>query len=118
MYDTSLIHNVKIGDRDVVYSTQYFMPADSNKLEFDLGDNKKFVILFSYDSNEQSTRYIGTPEGGMYVLKLINFSNVLGEGISEPIAFFKKNNVQYYITLWVETNTDKSRRINVTVTKG
>ncbi|MBY5256403.1 DUF6864 domain-containing function [Citrobacter farmeri] len=117
MKNKGLIQNVVIGDRDVVDSWNFFISSDSSRLELELTDGKKFIIIFSYDADDQTTRYTGTPDGESYTLKLINFNNMFGEGITEPMAIVKVGSSQYYLTLWVQTNGDKSRLVNITITK-
>ncbi|WP_345754782.1 DUF6864 domain-containing function [Citrobacter braakii] len=117
--DIGIISNVKIGGKVVVNSNTYLLPANTTKMEVGLGENKKYVISFSYDSDDQSVRYNGSPNdaGGEYTLNLINFSNMFGEGIMEPFPFFIKNNIQHYLSLWVQTNGDKSRVVTITIMK-
>ena len=115
-----LIKEVKIGEKEVVDSTTYLIPALTSKLEVVPSENKRVVILFSEETKDKTVRYTGgADESGMvYTIKLINFSNVLGEGVMEQIPFFKRNDTQYYISLWVNTNADKSRVLTLTLTKG
>lgn len=117
--DIGIVSHIKIGDKVVVNSNTYLLPANAMKMEIGLGENRKYVISFSYDSVDKSARYNGSPnnEVGEYTLNLINFSNVFGEGIMDPFPFFIKNNIQHYLSLWVQTNADKSRVVTITIMK-
>ena len=95
------------------------MPADSQIIEFMFIDNKKFILRFIDDKEKKEVRYEGGPtqDGQSYNIDLINFSNILGEGLATPVPFYRSDDVQHYLMLWVETNNNKGRILTLTITK-
>ncbi|MEQ0402262.1 DUF6864 domain-containing function [Klebsiella sp. JB_Kp033] len=114
-----IIKEIKIGERTAVESTTILIPPQTTKVELHLDASKKIIIIFSYDHEDKTVRYTGSADesGAIYTMTLINFNNVLGEGIMEPFPFYKSNGIQYYISLLVMTNGDKSRSLIYTIVK-
>lgn len=115
----SLITNVKIGNRQLVYSASHLIPLDSQSVEFEFNDEKKLKITFKDDKEKKEVRYEGeaSSDGQSYNIILTNFSNNLGEGLMEPIPFYTAENLQHYLMLWVQTNENKSRILEITITR-
>ncbi|WP_142906361.1 DUF6864 domain-containing function, partial [Klebsiella pneumoniae] len=81
-----IIKEIKIGERTAVESTTILIPPQITKVELHLDASKKIIIIFSYDNEDKTVRYTGSADesGAIYTMTLINFNNVLGEGIMEP----------------------------------
>lgn len=95
------------------------MPPDSQIIEFTLTDNKRITLRFTDDKEKKEVSYEAgpTPDGQSYNISLVNFSNILGEGLETPLPFYRSNDIQHYLMLWVETNNNKGRILTLTITK-
>lgn len=110
---------VKIGNKTVVSSGSYLLPSSEDCLDITFTQGKSIKFRFSEDKENKNANYVGSASdnGNDYELKLTNFTNVLGEGLSDGFAFFKNEESTYYIAFWVVTNNNGSRVINLTMTK-
>lgn len=115
----SLIQKVKIGDRVLVETASYIMPPDSQTIEFTLSDNKKINFRFIDNKEKKEISYEAGPsqDGQSYNMDLVNFSNILGEGLETPVPFYRSNDIQHYLMLWAETNNNKGRILTITITR-
>lgn len=109
----------KIGNKTVVSSGSYLLPSSEDGLEITFTPGKKIKFNFIEDKKNTNPNYVGSASdnGNDYELKLINFTNMLGEGLSDGFAFFKSEEATYYIAFWVVTNNNGSRVVNLTMTK-
>lgn len=63
----------------------------------------KLRFVFDTDGADKGSRYESEQVDGVFVIKLINFTNELGEGVLEPLVFATSENRDLAITFYVHT---------------
>ncbi|MFQ2018521.1 DUF6864 domain-containing function [Aeromonas jandaei] len=82
----------------------------SSEISFKI-DNLIFRCIFEND-NEIGSHYSGQVENGEFVLRLYNFNNSLGEGVSFPLQVATLRNRKLYFLFYINTfaNTSDSNK--------
>ncbi|EFO3229709.1 TPA: hypothetical protein P7V30_001575 [Escherichia coli] len=114
-----IVKETLISNRVVVYSKTLLVHNNDDRITLKMFDDKKFHMTFRYDDDDKSSRYeAGPSDGGQsYTVSFINFKNGLGEGILEPFPFYIVDNVQHYLTVWIQTVNKTSRVVIINIIK-
>ena len=99
------IQSIKFSNQSLLYSNRiccFNNDSAEIKYQFDEDSILTLIFKFNYDSNIKETTFnIDSPENGIIVLNLYNFSNALGSGTIQPINIAKYKGKQVSIVFFV-----------------
>ncbi len=104
--------NFKITTNNLEVLESGIAHSDSDEITFEI-DNLVFRCVFEND-NTLGSHYSGKVENGQFVLKLYNFNNSLGEGVSSPIQIATLMNRKLYFYFYVSTynsNLEQNKKL-------
>ena len=100
--------SVNVNNYELMHSSVVHIEGHQD-VELDI-DGLKLKFIFIEDDSEKSSGYKGVLEGDVFVMRLRNFNNSLGEGVFKPIELGNLDNRKLYLTFYVNTFKRKDRR--------